>query len=187
MYQALLFTAPNKFNLLTSYALGVSLPRWNDRSSVTWKASFIASRVAKRNYKDPKFQEKSVVQESGSRDLNISEYEHSWRTAFAQLRIAFSFTFSPLRFRSRSHVAFRCSSRFIATFGPFLRNKYVSLGKQEAISAGLADQVIPAIPCDSSRWLPRASARGANRSHGIHFKIWPDWNYPTLPRLIQVG
>lgn len=63
--------------------------------------------------------------------------------------------FSP-RLCSRSHASVAARLGFIATLVLFLRNKYVSFGKQEAISVGLADR---GNSCDSvdSRWLPRAA------------------------------
>lgn len=109
--------------------------------------------------RDPRLEDLNILQGLGSRDLNFPEYERPLEGPPSLARESspfFSLVFlSSLSARSRRRVERR--SRYLPEVyrdaRPFFRNKYVSLGKQEAISASLADQAIPAIPWTLPRWL----------------------------------
>lgn len=139
------FNASDKFHLTTRHLSFF----WLCEKRILLPAIRRAKLQGSGSYKESVIQECKDSRSGDPGDLNIPEYEHSWRTALARLQIA---DFYLLAFSlCRCHVAPR--SRFIATL-LFLRNKYVSRGKQEAISTGLADQAIPAIP-----WTRTAGTR----------------------------
>lgn len=126
-----------------------SLLRRDEHFSVPRRTTFIAyvslnGTVRVWSYK------KSMTQESKDSGFGITGFKYSRIREFLNYCSRWLANCSPLPFRrlrfcSRSHVALLLVEVYRSFFFFFLKNKYVSPGKQEAISAGLADEAIPAI------------------------------------------
>ena len=141
------------FPLLRKNLVSYTSLLWIDeRFFVSRKATFIAYVSSETamiwSYKKSMIQESKnlTIQESESQDLNILEYEKFLNYCSLLTCELLAFTFPPLLLQKSRGVAARRGLSRHSFFFFFLRNKYVSPGKQEAISTGLADEAIPAIP-----------------------------------------
>lgn len=140
------FTASDKFNLITRDTHLSSFLRLLRERRILLPVTRQSEAARIRSY------EESIIQECKDSRTGMSGFKYSRIRSIperllsrARLRIAafYLLAFAP-------EVTWRrYLSRFIATLLLFLRNKHVSRGKQEAISAGLADRAISAIPLDS--------------------------------------
>lgn len=136
------FTASDKFNLITRDTHLSSFLRLFPR-----KANLIVCDSLKETARIQSYKESMIQDRKDSRGISgILGFKYSG-IAFLKdcsRSLANCCLLLP-RLCSGSHVAPLLVEVYLATF-LFLRNKYVSHGKQEAISTGLADQAIPAIP-----------------------------------------